>query len=120
MAVPAVEADAPDVVGMAELNRLLDVLVLLGGPGGPHQHEDKPADDGAQSEDTEKGGANQCIGTARKDLAHRGLRGKYRSGQAPAPDWRLYDVKCFTNLSNPINFEVGRATGPCPEIEERP
>jgi hypothetical protein len=43
--VAAVEAHAADVVGVAELDRLLDELVLPGDPARPHQHEDDPAED---------------------------------------------------------------------------
>ena len=78
MAVPAVDANAPDVVGVAELDGLLDELVLLGGPRRPHQREHQPAQKQDEAEDAKQGGARQCIRTAWKDLTHRQLVKKKR------------------------------------------
>ena len=52
MTVAAVEADATDVVRVAELDGLLDELVLLGDPPGAHQGEDDPSTGEHQAEDT--------------------------------------------------------------------
>src|SRR6185503_3032158 len=111
MAVPAIDTHPAGVVGMAELDRLLDKFVLFCRPRGPHQGEDQPPEEQNETEDAEQRRARQCVRTARKNLAHN--RPVWRPkpmprtefseadfGRAPDPKWRLYNVKCFTNLSN--------------------
>jgi hypothetical protein len=55
MAIAAIDADSPDVVGMAELKGLFDELVLLGGPGRPHEGQDQQAPKQREAEDAKQG-----------------------------------------------------------------
>ena len=75
MAVAAVEADAADVMRVAELERLLDELVLLGGPGRAHQGEARPSPTSDDEPMTPaRAHTGEGVGTAGKNLAHRRQR----------------------------------------------
>jgi len=74
VAVPAVEADATDVMRVAELDRLFDERMLLGHPPGPHQGKDDPSTSEHQAQDHRQAHAGCGVGAAREELAHSRLR----------------------------------------------
>ena len=70
VAVAAVEADAADVMGVAELDGLLDELVLLGHPGERIRVKTSPPANDRQAENACEAHAGEGVGAARKNLTH--------------------------------------------------
>src|SRR5437762_2558441 len=70
MTVPAVDALAADVVGVAELDRLLDVGVGARHEVRSHQQHQQPAEQGDRGQYEENTGAGDGVRTTRKDLTH--------------------------------------------------
>src|SRR5438046_26627 len=70
VAVSAVDAFAADMAHVAELERLLDELVLPGDPGRSHQGQDDPACDGQEREQSDETRTGEGVGASRKQLTH--------------------------------------------------
>src|SRR5437867_1400577 len=68
MAVAAVDPLAAHVVRVAELDGLLDDLVLFGDPRGPHQRVDDPTHERDKRERANQAHSRDGVGTAWEDL----------------------------------------------------
>ena len=71
MAVAAVDAEAADVVGVAELDRLGDVGVGAGDEVGAQQQQPHPCHQPGGQRAAHQAEARNLIGAAFEDLAHR-------------------------------------------------
>jgi len=71
MAISAVDTHAADVMGVAELDGLLDEVSLLGVVPGEVQHGDDPAEEPQERQDHHDADSRVNIGVAMEKLAHR-------------------------------------------------
>ena len=102
--VAAIEADAAHVVRVAELDGLLHDLVLLGRPRRPHQREDDPAEEEDEAKNASQAHAGQSRWHCGGKSGSYGSEARDTGSSADTTDrpgyQRLYNVKCFTILSN--------------------
>ena len=70
MTVAAIESDTADVVRVAELDGLLDELVLFGDPGRAHEHPDDPGTHQNKGEYAREACAGERVGIAGENLTH--------------------------------------------------
>src|SRR5690349_24193767 len=83
MAVAAVDAFASGVVEVAELDGLLDELVLFGEPGGAHQEHHDPAGDDSQGDDGGDAGLGESVGLLWKELTHNSVAAAWSQRSEP-------------------------------------
>ena len=93
VAVPAVEANPANVMGVTELDRLLDDFVLPSHPPGAHQGEDDPSTGQRQGQKGRETHAGGGIGATREKLAHSRLRKRPKAYIDPWLDNRLVSAE---------------------------
>src|SRR5215472_13301804 len=110
VAVPAVEALASDVMQMAELDRLLNELVLLGEPRGPHQDQQDPGDEGEERDGRGNGRLREGVGLLREGMTHRNWQPPCARRRAEARSFELAS-QAFGSRGRSGLGSVGDAAG---------